>query len=200
MEKRVEFISEDNRLEGLLHPGNSGRGVVITHPHPLYGGDMHNPVVESIARAYRSKDYTTLRFNFRGVGNSRGSYDDGPGEMQDVLSAVSFLKENGSDPIDLAGYSFGAWVIALLGCSYSSKGNLLMVSPPVAFIDFRNIDPLPCLKLVVTGDRDEIAPAGRIQTMIADWNPESQLVKIECADHFYTGALAKLETVISNAL
>ena len=75
-----------------------------------------------------------------------------------------------------------------------------MVSPPVAFIDFKNINPLPCLKLVVTGDRDEIAPAGPIQTMIPSWNPESQFEKIEFADHFYSGALAKLETAISNAI
>jgi alpha/beta superfamily hydrolase len=200
MEELVQLISGDNQLEGLLDQGNSEKGVIITHPHPLYGGDMYNPVVESIARAYKSKDYTTLRFNFRGVGNSRGSYGDGPGEKQDVLSAVSYLKENGSDPIDLAGYSFGAWVIALLGCSDISNGNMLMVSPPVAFIEFKNIGPLPCLKLVVTGDRDDIAPAGRIQTMIPNWKPEAQFEKIEFADHFYSGALAKLETVISNAI
>ena len=200
MEKLVQFNSGDTRLEGLLDQGISGKGVVITHPHPLYGGDMYNPVVESIARAYKSKDYTTLRFNFRGVGNSQGSYDDGPGEKQDVLSAVSYLKENGSDPIDLAGYSFGAWIIALLGCSDISKGNILMVSPPVAFIEFKNIGPLPCLKLVVTGDRDEIAPAGLIQTMIPNWNPESQFQKIDFADHFYSEALTKLEAAISNAI
>ena len=200
MEKLIQFNSGDNQVEGLLDQGNSEKGVVITHPHPLYGGDMYNPVVESIARAYKSKDYTTLRFNFRGVGNSQGSYDDGPGEKQDVLSAVSYLKENGSDPIDLAGYSFGAWIIALMGCSDISNENILMVSPPVAFIEFKNIGPLPCLKLVVTGDRDEIAPAGLIQTMIPNWNPESQFEKIEFADHFYSEALTNLEAAISNAI
>ena len=200
MERLIQFDSGDLQLEGLLDHGKSGKRAIITHPHPLYGGDMYNPVVEYIARAYKSKDYTTLRFNFRGVGNSQGRYDDGMGEKQDVLSAISFLKENRSDPIDLAGYSFGAWVIALLGCSDISNGSMVMVSPPVAFIDFKNIKPLPCLKLVVTGDRDEIAPAGQVQAMIPSWNPESQFEKIEFADHFYSGALTKLETAISNAI
>ena len=200
MESHVRFNSGDIQLEGLLDRGNSGKGVVITHPHPLYGGDMHNPVVETIARAFKSKGHTSLRFNFRGVGSSQGSYDDGPGEKQDVLSAVSYLKEKGSDPIDLAGYSFGAWIIALLGCSEISNGNIVMVSPPVAFINFKDVKPLPCLKLVVTGNRDEIAPEGLIGTLMPTWNTDSQFEKIDSADHFYSGTLANLETVLSEAL
>ncbi len=136
MEKLVQFNSGDIQLEGLLDQGISGKGVVVTHPHPLYGGDMYNPVVESIARAYKSKDYTTLRFNFRGVGNSQGSYDDGPGEKQDVLSAVSYLKENGSDPINLSGYSFGAWVGARAVADDPRVKRIVLIAPPVSFYDF----------------------------------------------------------------
>ena len=122
------------------------------------------------------------------------------GEKQDVVAAVSFLKEYGADPIDLAGYSFGAWVIAMLGCSDIPNGRMLMVSPPVAFIDFKDISTIPCLKLVVAGDSDEIAPAGRIQTMIPGWNPASGFETIENTDHFYSGALKKLETAICEAV
>jgi alpha/beta superfamily hydrolase len=80
VEQTVIFESEGLELEALLSRESGDRAVVVTHPHPLYGGEMHNPVVEIIARAYQKIGYATLRFNFRGVGNSRGNYDDGKGE------------------------------------------------------------------------------------------------------------------------
>lgn len=95
MEEKVCFRSGDFELEGLFESGHTARGVVITHPHPLYGGDMHNPVVETIRRAYRMKGVATLRFNFRGTGESEGQHDNGVGEQDDVLAALSFLMESG---------------------------------------------------------------------------------------------------------
>lgn len=95
MEEKVCFRSGDFELEGLFESGHTARGVVITHPHPLYGGDMHNPVVETIRRAYRMKGVATLRFNFRGTGESEGQHDNGVGEQDEVLAALSFLMESG---------------------------------------------------------------------------------------------------------
>ncbi|MBT8350657.1 MAG: alpha/beta hydrolase, partial [Deltaproteobacteria bacterium] len=89
MEERITFLSENYQLEGLLDKSSTDSGVVITHPHPLYGGDMNNFIVDLIASAYKKKDFTTLRFNFRGTGKSQGSYADGTGEQEDVCSAVS---------------------------------------------------------------------------------------------------------------
>jgi alpha/beta superfamily hydrolase len=103
MEETITFLSEEHRIEGRLKSGNGDKAVVITHPHPLYGGDMDNPVVGAIAKAFQQSGYTTLRFNFRGVGGSQGSFADGIGEMDDVRAALTYLKESGINQLDLAG-------------------------------------------------------------------------------------------------
>jgi uncharacterized protein len=196
MEEKIAFVSEDNRLEGIYAQGSNGKGVVITHPHPLYGGDMHNGVVESIANAYREKGYSALRFNFRGVGASQGGYDEGTGERKDVLAAREYLEGEGIGQVDLAGYSFGAWVNARVGCTGSADGQMVMVSPPVAFIDYSAVGRLPCLKLVVAGSRDDFAPVDQIRNRLPHWNDAAAFKIIEGADHFYGGYLKELESIL----
>ena len=196
MEEKVCFRSGDFELEGLFESGRTARGVVITHPHPLYGGDMHNPVVDAIRRVYRMKGFATLRFNFRGAGESEGLHDNGVGEQVDVLAALSFLTGSGFQPVDLAGYSFGAWVNALTLQREGRTENLVMVSPPVAFIDFASIGRLPGLRLVVTGSRDEIAPPGVIQQMLTTWNPSAHFDIIDGSDHFYGRYTRQLEDIL----
>jgi alpha/beta superfamily hydrolase len=109
-EEKIFFESAGLKVEGLLDRLHSDRGVVITHPHPLYGGDMFNNVVEAIVQAYQEKGHSTLRFNFRGVGQSEGAYDNGIGEQENVRAALEYLSLLGTMSIDLAGYSFGAWI------------------------------------------------------------------------------------------
>lgn len=200
MEKAATFISSGLEIEGRLTEGDSQIGVVVTHPHPLYGGNMHNNVVTAVSRTYQNAGFTTLRFNFRGVGGSQGSYDDGVGEQEDVRAAVACLAENGIDQIHLAGYSFGAWVIALAVSGGLPVDNMIMVSPPVAFIDFKSIANLGSLKLIVTGSRDDIAPAGMVTTLYPNWNPAAEFEVIHGADHFYGGYTDQLETVLMNFL
>ncbi|MDP3283229.1 MAG: alpha/beta hydrolase [Desulfobacterales bacterium] len=197
MEKLTSFSSGGLTIEALLERIPGDRGVVITHPHPLYGGDMFNPVVKAISNSYRDKEYSTLRINFRGVGKSGGKYENGIGEQEDVLSAVSYMNELGISRTDLAGYSFGTFVNigAVRKCPPVQK--MIMVSPPVAFMEFGPPSPVPCLKLVITGSRDEIAPAESVKKNLLQWNPESALEVIEGADHFYTGYLKKLEEILS---
>jgi alpha/beta superfamily hydrolase len=197
MEEKIHFQSNEHSIEGLVSRGQGSRGVVITHPHPQYGGDMYNPVVESIAHVYQRKGITTLRFNFRGVGSSGGRYGDGIGEQADVLASVRCLRENGHNPIDLAGYSFGAWVNAHLDPVPVDIENMIMVSPPVAFMEFDANLALPPLCLVVSGSRDEIAPSGRIRNLMPGWNPEASFEEIQGADHFYFGFFKELEAVLS---
>ena len=103
-ENSVMFESGGLKLEGLLDRARGDAGVVIAHPHPQYGGSMHNNVVESLVKAYGKAGFTTLRFNFRGVGRSEGHYDGGVGEQQDVSGAVAYLKDLGMTTIHLAGY------------------------------------------------------------------------------------------------
>jgi len=125
-EERILFDAQGVKIEGRLG-GDCARGaVVITHPHPLYGGDMDNPVVESVARAYAEKGMATLRFNFRGVGRSQGRYDEGMGEQEDVTGAVAHVRELGAGSVDLAGYSFGAWVNARVRECLEENGTVML--------------------------------------------------------------------------
>ncbi len=198
MVKRVTFMSEGYELEGLFNIKDEKKGVAVTHPHPLYGGDMYNLVVESIVHVYNLKDYSTLKFNFRGVGGSGGTYDNGVGEQADVLSAVSFLADMGMDQIDLAGYSFGAWVNAHVLQKDTPVNRMIMVSPPVGFMDFASVSTMNSLKYVVTGNRDDIAPADAVKKLIASWNPDARFDIIDGADHFYGGYLDQLEDCLSS--
>jgi alpha/beta superfamily hydrolase len=199
-EKPVFFVSDTIKIEGLLQTTPADRGVIITHPHPLYGGSMHNNVVESLVHVYQQAGYTTLRFNFRGVGASQGEHDQGQGEQEDVKSALHYLSQKGKKALDLAGYSFGAWVNALLGLEGDIVQKMIMISPPVAFLDFSSMAFTPQLQLVIAGNHDQIAPPELIKTMLPNWNPKARLEVIEGADHFYGGHTDKLESIMANYL
>ena len=199
-EELIFFMAGSIKIEGLLQTKPGDKGVVITHPHPLYGGSMHNNVVESLVQAYQQAGYTTLRFNFRGMGGSQGEYDNGQGEQEDVNAAVHYLAEQGKNVLALAGYSFGAWVNALAQPEKDTVQRMVMVSPPVAFLDFGPPQSVPQLKLVVAGSRDEIAPPELIKTMLPNWNPSARLEIIEGADHFYGTYTGELESLLTNYL
>jgi len=200
MVKKVTFLSEDYEIEGLFNKRDQDKGVVVTHPHPLHGGDMYNLVVETIVHVYYQKGYSTLKFNFRGVGKSQGEYDNGIGEQKDVLAAIAFLFETGIKQIDLAGYSFGAWVNAHAIREDASVQNIMMVSPPVGFMDFQSISAMSDLKLVIAGSRDDIAPVDIIRKTLPVWNPDARFEVIDGADHFYGGYLGQLESVLSSSI
>ena len=199
-EEPVFFMSGTLQIQGLLQTKPGDKGVVITHPHPLYGGSMHNNVVESLVHAYQQAGYATLRFNFRGVGSSQGKYDDGQGEQEDVKAALHYLAEQGKNVVDLAGYSFGAWVSALARPDGDIIRQMIMVSPPVAFLDFGPPQSIPQLRLVVAGSRDEIAPPELIKTILPNWNSSARLEIIEGADHFYGAYTEKLESILTGYL
>jgi alpha/beta superfamily hydrolase len=161
---------------------------------------MYNAVVQSIARVYHEAGYTTLRFNFRSVGGSAGEYDEGLGEREDVSAALQYLTGEGKTVLELAGYSFGAWVNAHIDLTAAGVQRMIMVSPPVAFLDFSSVAVSPPLNLVIAGSRDQIAPPDLIRTMLPQWNPESRLEVIEGADHFYIGCAEKLEHILADYL
>jgi alpha/beta superfamily hydrolase len=199
VEEKIVFTSEGFALQGLYGAGTGGRGVVITHPHPLYGGTMENPVVVTLARAYQACGFATLRFNFRGVGASQGKYDEGRGETRDVAAAAAWLVDAGATHVDLAGYSFGAWVNAKLKCRRWPL-RMVMVAPPVALIDFSTDAALPCLELVVGGSADAFAPADALRRWVLRWQPAAHLEIIAGADHFFTGHLSLLQAALSRHL
>ena len=201
MEEKITLPSGQYRLEGYWQAGAGDKGVVITHPHPLYGGTMNNPVVEAIQNAYQQNGYATLRFNFRGVGGSQGTFDNGFGEQEDVRAAIAYVTDMNISAVDLAGYSFGAWVNAgVVAESGVTIASMTMVSPPVGFIEFEDMNALGCLKLVVTGSRDDMAPPNQIRDLLPSWNPDAQFEIIDGCDHFYMGHLDKLQSILTSYL
>ena len=199
-EKNIFFESKGENIEGLVYESSGERAVVVTHPHPLYGGDMYNNVVEALVKAYQEKGYTTLRFNFRGAGRSSGSYDEGVGEQEDVRAALNYLRGLGKTHYDLAGYSFGAWVNALGLNSFDQVKRMIMVSPPVNFIDFSFFEYCPKLQLVIAGSDDVIAPPDTIRELLPSWNSEASFEVIKGADHFYWGKSKDLKMIIQKFL
>lgn len=196
-EKRIFFEADGLKIEGMLADFPGDHGVVISHPHPLYGGTMHNNVVRAVVHAYQEKGYSTLRFNFRGVENSEGDFGNGVGEQEDVKAA---LKAMGKKNMDLVGYSFGAWVNALGLEKFAEAQRLIMVSPPVSFVDFSFLEYSPRIKLVICGTRDEIAEYKRVEEMLPKWNEQAVLRVIQGADHFYSGYEEELIDILREFL
>ncbi len=187
MSDAVTIPGPDLTLEGRFLAGAKGPGVVITHPHPLFGGDMNNNVVWTAERAFHTRGYATLCFNFRGVGRSTGSYGGGEAETADVAAALDFLRTRTAGPYYLVGYSFGAFVVGKALIQGLAVEGAVLISPPVAFMEMAWLPEAPRLKLIVAGDQDDIAPLPRLQTMLAAVQPPVPFVVIPGADHFYGG-------------
>jgi len=188
--EKVFVACGTHRLEGVLCRTSSTNGALVCHPHPLYGGSMDNNVVLAVEETYRRRGWTTLRFNFRGVGESTGTYGDGDGEAEDILCAWHFMLECDVQNIHLAGYSFGAWA-ALKACRLGfSPQSLALVSPPVNFLDFSNL-PLPqCPAWILLADGDTFAEPAQVRSWVQAQKVPQGRVRVELcsgADHFYWG-------------
>jgi alpha/beta superfamily hydrolase len=199
-EEHVQFRCGACELEGRYHAEHAAKAVVVTHPHPLYGGDLFNPVVEAITTAYQHCGFATLRFNFRGVGNSTGSHDQGQGEQRDVGAAIDWLRARDHGEIHLSGYSFGAWVNALAMQGDLAVSSATMVAPPVAFIEFPAGIRLPALTTIVAGSDDGFAPPLLIEPQMTQWNPAARLEIIHGADHFLFGFLDAVTRLLTAVL
>ena len=200
-EKRIFIRSDiDVTLEALLSEAAGKDAILVAHPHPLYGGDMYNNVVEAVVRAYFDMGYTTLRFNFRGVGRSSGSFDNGIGERKDIKAVFDYLMDMGKERIAVAGYSFGAWVVALSLGDLIYTDHVVLVSPPVSMVDFSFLAGDPRIKLVITGSYDYIAPPDLLERMLNLWNPKAVFRIIEGADHFYWGHSGEIEAIVKEFL
>ncbi|MER2601866.1 MAG: alpha/beta hydrolase [Candidatus Competibacter phosphatis] len=201
-EETVFFNVGRLRLEGRLWLASGPWATVITHPHPLYGGELDNPVVVALADAYQRLGYSTLRFNFRGVGASAGDYDDGRGERDDLRAAAAFLEAAGKTVTDLAGYSFGAWINLGLDPLPAGVRRLLLVAPPVAYLAFDGMVAPPSVALrVVAGDRDSFAPLDMLREQLPRWQPAAGLHVLPGVDHFFHGgALDRLATLLETLL
>ena len=200
MEEQVKIPCSNIRLAGMLEEHSLDRAVVVAHPHPLYGGNMDNPVVMQMVQCFSEKKFTTLRFNFRGTGTSTGMFDNGDGEQDDIRACVDFLKQKGYREIWLAGYSFGSRVTAAVVSSGLEVRDHIMVSPPMGFMSFDDILTLPSTGLILTGEGDDIAPPDMIQAKIRQWNLETQFIVLKGCDHFYSGCLVRMGKCLSDYL
>jgi len=186
MKERVNIVFEKGTLEGVFQGDKNQRGVVITHPHPEYGGNMNNIVVRTLEQAYLDNGYATLRFNFRGTDKSTGAYDTFFDLCADVNAAVSFLQDRGIYNLALAGYSFGSWVNAHMGFKETTLLHQLLVSPPVSFMDFTDVPGFACPGFVICGDRDEYADSDELKGHLKRWNI-TVFEPVGGCDHFYSG-------------
>lgn len=197
-EERVFFKAGAITLEGLFSRGETKWGAVVTHPHPQMGGSMANNVVNALVEAFQGKLFSTLRFNFRGVGLSEGSFDNGVGEQSDVRAALAFLSSEGIEQIILAGYSFGAWVNSKIAGRGSLFSRRVVVSPPIGFFSFNSGDIATEGDLVICGDRDQFCPVDRLRTSIEGTGARFEIVP--CADHFFLGYEGDVRRLVSEYL
>jgi uncharacterized protein len=196
--RAVSIESEGPKLEGLLHlPGRTpAPGIVVCHPHPMYGGDMQNNVVDAICETAVAKGIAALRFNFRGVGASEGQYDSGVGEQDDVRAALAHLRglpELDAARIGVAGYSFGAAIA--LEAADSALSAVIAVSLPT---NMPLHDPhIACPALFISGDADEYSNADELARVVRDLGSSAELKILPGLGHFWFGVERDLQAIVA---
>ena len=196
------------RLEALLNAGaaDASYAAVVCHPHPLFGGTLHNKVVFHTMKALNSFGFPVLRFNFRGTGLSEGEHDHGNGEVDDVRTALDWLDSEFRLPLVFAGFSFGAATGLRASCPDARVKALIGVGTPVVPVAGGCEEPRvysyeylwECAKpkLFISGARDQFGPRAKLEALIASMAEPKKLVLIEAGDHFFEGRLRELREAI----
>ncbi len=191
-------------LELLVLPAKNATSDVgiICHPHPQHGGAMTNKVVHTISRAFHNKGLHAVRFNFRGVGQSAGTFDNSRGEVDDLLAVWQWVKSVLPEArIWLAGFSFGSY-IAAKGASMIACQQLFTIAPAVHHQPYQELGKIDCPWIVIQGDKDEVVPPPAVYAAVAAQStlqPNISLYKVD-ASHFFHGQLIVLRTLIENLL
>ena len=191
------------QLEAILNVGaeNARHAALVCHPHPMFGGTLHNKVVFHAMKALNSFGFPVLRFNFRGAGLSHGEHDNGIGERDDVRTALDWLDREFHLPLIFAGFSFGAAVGLQVACTDERVKAAIALGVPVQPSDDRAYD-LTCLeschkpKLFVSGSRDQFGPRARLEALVSSLPEPKKLVIIDSADHFFEGRLREMREAI----
>jgi uncharacterized protein len=191
------------RLEALLNGGspNATHAALVCHPHPLYGGTLHNKVVFHTMKALNSFGFPVLRFNFRGAGLSEGERSDGIGEVEDVRAALDWLEHEFTLPVVFAGFSFGAAVGLRAAYADDRVRALIALGLPAVPLeglvyDFEFLRTCTKPKLFVSGSRDQFGPIGKLEALVHTFADPKKLVRIEAGDHFLEGRLKELRVAI----
>jgi alpha/beta superfamily hydrolase len=183
------------RPEGNVSPPMAA---VVCHPHPLFGGTMHNKVAYQAAKSLDALGLAVLRFNFRGTGMSAGTHDRGRGERGDVAAALDFLAvEFPATPLLVAGFSFGCFVGLRAGCKDDRVTECIGLGMPVNNTDFSFLHECAKPKLFVHGENDEFGDTKKVEQLVESLPGEKQLVVVSGVDHFFAGKLKEVDTAIS---
>lgn len=199
------------RLEALLNAGSptTSHAAIVCHPHPLYGGTLHNKVVFHAMKALNSFGFPVLRFNFRGTGLSEGEHAHGVGEIEDVRAALDWLDQEFTLPVIFAGFSFGAAVGSRAAYDDNRVRALIALGLPAVAVADRKDDRIydfefmrSCTKpkLFVSGSRDQFGPPGKLEALVNTFADPKKLVRIEAGDHFFEGRLKEMRGAIEEWL
>lgn len=202
----VIFNGPDGRLEGRYQPGQDKDAPIalILHPHPLHGGTMNNKVVYSLYHTFAKQGFSVLRFNFRGVGRSQGTFDRGEGELSDAASALDWLQQfnPNSRTCWVAGFSFGAWIGMQLLMRRPEINRFVSIALPANLFDFSFLAPCPSSGLVVHGDQDEIVPTDSVVKLAEKLEHQRDIdiefERVAGSNHFFTNHLNTLEGLVSS--
>lgn len=197
----VIFNGPEGRLEGRYQHAKVKTSPIalMLHPHPQHGGTMNNKVVYTLYHAFLRQGFSVLRFNFRGVGRSQGTYDRGEGELSDAAAALDWLQTHNENAPGcwIAGFSFGAWIGMQLLMRRPEIEGFISVAPPANMYDFSFLAPCPSSGLVINGDRDEIVPGDSIEKLTKKLSSQKDITithtVIPGANHFFTQHLELLD-------
>lgn len=197
---KVIFNGAAGRLEGHYRTGHDKNAplVIIMHAHPLFGGHMDNPVTYHLYHLFREYGFSTLRFNFRGIGRSQGSFDYGPGELADAAAALNWAQQFNDNHKGcwVVGYSFGSWIAMQLLMRRPEIEGFVIISPQPRLYDFSFLAPCPASGFIACGTEDSVAKAYYVKELIQTLESQSGIVvaskMIEGANHFYTDHIPAL--------
>jgi alpha/beta superfamily hydrolase len=204
MARRIEsqmLEGPAGKLESILEEPEDQeplRAVLVCHPHPQHGGTMHNKVVYRIARGLRRSGCVVLRFNYRGVNLSEGTYDHGNGELEDARAALAWLRGRYPElPYSLAGFSFGSRIILRLGCPLPDVDRLIAVGFPTVYADRSYLDDCTRNRVFIHSTHDEHGPMPELQAVFDRLPEPKKLIWVEAEDHFFKGALDEFENSVA---
>ncbi len=203
MARRIESLLLDGpagKLESLLEEPEHGEpreAFLVCHPHPQFGGTMHNKVVYRIARAVRRAGAVVLRFNYRGVNRSEGVYDEGAGELEDARAELEYLRSRYPElSYSLAGFSFGSRVILKLGCESQGVRRLIAVGFPAAQAEPAGLGDCAVPRVFIQSTNDQFGPPPAMEAYFERLRDPKELVWVEAGDHFFAGALDAFEEAV----